>query len=153
MPAEALPTVAHVIQLAVAPVFLLTGIASLLGVTTNRLSRVVDRTRSLDAELSLLADGADDSDPRRVELETLYRRAALVSRAITLFTITALLVCSVVGLLFVGHFIGTRISWVVAALFFSAMLTLIVGLLCFLREILLAASGIEARAQRALARK
>jgi hypothetical protein len=148
MPAEAaLSSVAHIIQLAVAPVFLLTGIASLLGVTTNRLSRVVDRTRTLSAEG---LDDADGTDPRRVELATLFRRAALVSRSITLFTITALLVCGVVALLFIGHFVGPSVSVVVALLFVTAMFTLIVGLLCFLREILLSATAIEERAKTTL---
>ncbi|MGH7832990.1 MAG: DUF2721 domain-containing protein [Candidatus Binatia bacterium] len=85
--------VAHVIQLAVAPVFLLTGIGAILAVMTNRLGRIIDRARVLEARL----DGASPEvlGPLRADLATLSLRAKLIGRAITLCTATALLVCTV----------------------------------------------------------
>jgi hypothetical protein len=143
-------TIAHVIQLAVAPVFLLTGIAGVLGVMTNRLSRVVDRTRVLEAQI---LENPLMYDTLRRELKTLFKRAVLVSRSITLCTITALLVCAVVALLFVGDFVGFSVRMPVALLFVLAMVAFFAGLVHFLREIMLATSSIELSAQRVLQRK
>jgi hypothetical protein len=143
-------TIAHVIQLAVAPVFLLTGIAGMLGVMTNRLSRVVDRTRILEAQI---LENPLMYETLRRELKTLFKRAVLASRSITLCTITALLVCAVVALLFVGDFVGFSVRMPVALLFVLAMVAFFAGLVHFLREIMLATSSIETSAQRVLQRQ
>ncbi|MBK1721386.1 DUF2721 domain-containing protein [Thiocystis violacea] len=126
--------VAHVIQLAVAPVFLLTGIGGMLAVMTNRLGRIVDRARTVEAQLSL----ADDSGLWDVELPALSHRARLISVSISLCTLTALLVSSVIAILFLGAFATFDASVLVAALFIAAMLAFIVALIFFLREIFLA---------------
>ena len=91
--------VAHVIQLSVAPVFLLTGIGALLGVMTNRLSRIVDRARVLEPHIEGTADPS--THPLHGELRTLGRRARLVNLAITLFVFAALVLCGVIVGLFV----------------------------------------------------
>lgn len=129
-------SIAHVIQLAVAPVFLLTGVGSMLGVLTHRLSRVVDRARRLEAELS----GQEEWRLQLLQqwLKDLARRARLISWAISLCIGCALLIGGVVVLLFVSSIANVRLGGVVAALFIGAMLSLIAGLLCFLREIHLA---------------
>ena len=126
-------TVVHVIQLAVAPVFLLTGIGAILGVLVNRLGRVVDRFRALEKH-----DVAADA-----EMGILERRARLIHWAISLCTLGALLICIVIATLFVGASLGVDVSAVIAGLFILAMATLILGLLCFLREIYLATGGIH----------
>ena len=129
--------VAHVIQQAVAPVFLLTGVGAILSVLTNRLARVVDRFRNL----------SDASEVVRTahtkELETLSRRARLIHWAISLCTICALFICIVIAALFVGSETGIDPSGTISILFIAAMLALISGLLCFLREIALATGKIE----------
>ena len=127
--------IAHAIQLAVAPVFLLSGIGAILAVTTNRLSRVIDRARSLEGRLS--AD-PDERGLLRDELTVLARRAKLVSRAIALCTLTALLICATIVVLFASAFLDLDASRTIALLFIAAMLTFFVGLLYFLREIFLA---------------
>jgi hypothetical protein len=129
-------SIAHVIQLAVAPVFLLTAIGTLLSVMTNRLTRVIDRARLLEAKL-------EHTPPESVQaihthLATLSRRATLINRAITLCTTTALLVCTVIAILFLGYFVRFEITIPVALLFILAMLLLVLGLLSFLREIFIA---------------
>lgn len=137
MPADvSITTIAHVIQLAVAPVFLLTGIGALLGVLTNRLSRIINRRRVLH-ELVTTSVNANAETVSR-ELDVLLRRVRLINRAISLCTSSALLVCVVIAALFVGAFLKTDLSVLIGVLFITTMLALVGGLLYFLREIHLA---------------
>ncbi len=133
--------VAHVIQQAVAPVFLLTGVGAILGVLTNRLARIIDRARSLDALLVEVV-GTDkehhSAQHRHDEMDMLGRRRKWIHVAISLCTICALLVCLVIATLFIASEVGSDPSRVVGMLFVAAMLSLIAGLCCFLREISLA---------------
>jgi len=133
--------VAHVIQLAVAPVFLLSGIGAMLAVMTNRLGRVIDRARLLEARLT----GASPELLKAVhaDLAMLSRRAKLIGRAITLCTITALLVCTVIAILFSSAFLHFDASIPVALLFIAAMLAFFLGLLWFLREIFVATGSLR----------
>lgn len=132
-PYEPMVGVAHVIQLAIAPVFLLSGIGALLAVMTGRLSRIIDRARRLQA---LPRDGdSDECDRRRVELGLLMIRARLVNRAIALCTISALLVATVVISLFVGAFFRREFSPLIGVTFIAAMVALCGGLITFLQEI------------------
>ena len=130
--------ISHVIQLSVAPVFLLTGIGALLGVMTNRMARIVDRARALEPQRALAAPA--DVGRLDQELAELERRARLINWAITLHVIAALLVCAVI----VGLFVTAYYAWtpdltkLLAALFAAALLALIVGLLSFLREVYVA---------------
>jgi hypothetical protein len=133
--------VAHVIQLAVAPVFLLTGVGAILGVLANRLGRVVDRFRALERDLPEAHDTALASI--QTEMAILERRARIIHWAIGLCTGCALLVCVVIAALFVGSATGADMASVIATLFIAAMLCLVVGLLCFLREIALATGSIH----------
>ena len=134
-------SVAHVIQLAVAPVFLLTAIGTLLSVMTNRLSRIIDRARLLETRLE---STPSESKPEIHGLiATLSRRATLINRAITLSTVTALLVCAVIAILFLGEFLECTITFPVAFLFIVAMLSLVLALLNFLREIFIATANLR----------
>ncbi len=137
--AAEITTVAHVIQLAVAPVFLLTGIGAILSVITNRIARIVDRSRVL----------SNSSEPKQLarleEMAMLKRRVRWVHWAVSLCTMSALFICIVIAALFVGAETGIDPSRVVSLFFISAMLALISGLLCFLREIYLATGNIEMR--------
>lgn len=134
--AVSISTVANAIQLAVAPVFLLTGIGAVLSVMAARLARVVDRYRAL-GELNVSATN------KKKEMALLTRRARWVHWAISLSTVSALFVCIVIAALFIGSEIGLDPSRVVSLLFITAMLALILGLLCFLREIYLSTGIIE----------
>jgi hypothetical protein len=134
-------SLAHVIQLAVAPVFLLTGVGAILSVLVNRLGRVVDRFRTL--ECSLLQAGDDAPATAQAEMSILERRARLIHWAIGFCTGCALLVCVVIATLFVGAITSVEMPGVIAMLFITAMLLLVVGLLCFLREIALATGSIH----------
>jgi MFS family permease len=129
-------SIAHIIQLAVAPVFLLTGIGSLLAVLAGRLGRIVDRARSLEGRIG--STPVNELMAMRTELARLAERKRWINRAITLCTLCALLVCLVIAVLFVGAVIEIRLGIAVAVLFILAMVVLVAGLLCFLREIYVA---------------
>jgi uncharacterized protein DUF2721 len=133
--------VAHAVQLAVAPVFLLTGIAAILSVMTNRLGRVIDRARVLEGKLEEVSP--ESLTALRRDIAVLSRRAKLNGRGITLCTTTALLVCTVIAILFLSAFLRFDASVLVALLFIAAMLCFFLGLLCFLREIYLATKSLR----------
>lgn len=140
--------ITHVIQLAVAPVFLLTAIGTLITALNNRLGRVIDRRRVLQERLpgekSLPArtSAAPASDYAtadvRAELHRLARRARLIYFSILAAVTAALLVCLVVASAFVGALLTVELARLVAVLFILAMGALIVCLGLFLREVFLA---------------
>lgn len=136
LPAASIDDIAHVIQLAIAPVFLLTGVSSLLGVLTNRLGRIIDRGRKLEDRLAHAKEGELDS--LHEQFARLTRRALLMNRGISLATACALLICAVIVALFGGAMMGVEVGYTAAGLFVLAMLALIGALLCFLREVYLA---------------
>ena len=125
------PVIAHAIQLAIAPVFLLTGIAALLGVMANRLARIIDRARHYED----VWEGLDEDSRKlaREELGYLEHRRHLAAWAINFCTTGALLVCTVIAALFADEFFEADLKWLAGALFVAAMLALIGGLACFLR--------------------
>ena len=136
---QSVSSASEVIQLAIAPVFLLMGVSALLGVLTGRLGRVVDRFRALNDKCESPQAQAENPSCANYgkELKILSRRANWVQRAITLCTLSLLLVSVVIGALFLGSVIAWDSSWLVSLLFIAAMLSLIIGLGCFLREIYL----------------
>jgi hypothetical protein len=138
---DAVDSIARNIQLAVAPVFLLTGIGSLLNVLAARLARVVDRARRV--ELELVATGGPASPAVRRELLVLDSRMKAANWAIVLCTLSALLVAVVVAVLFVGDLMPMRWTGVVAVLFIAAMLLLIGGLSLFLYEVQIALRSVR----------
>ncbi len=133
--------IAHAIQLAIAPVFLLTGIAAVLGVMATRLGRVIDRARSFDQDWPRM--DAKARAAARVEIGTLELRRRVCSWSITCCTAAALLVCLVIVTLFAEAFFAGNLQWVAGALFVGAMVALIVALSYFLREIHLATHTIS----------
>jgi MFS family permease len=133
--------IAQSIQLAVAPVFLLSAVGIVLTVLTNRLARVIDRARKLE-DTAAGASGTDLRD-RQEQLRTLGRRARLMNRAITMSVVCALLVSCVVVAIFVNEFVEMNLSTVIAGLFIAGMLSFIAALLLFLREVFLAIGALK----------
>lgn len=121
--------------------FLLTGVGAILSVLVNRLGRVVDRFRVLDSNLPHAHEGALVTT--QIEMTILERRARFIHWAIGLCTGCALLVCILIATLFVSSITEAEMGNIIAALFVTAMLLLVVGLLCFLREIALATGSIH----------
>ncbi len=134
-------SIGHVIQLSVAPAFLLTGVGAMLGVLTNRLARTVDRARALEAryEAALSAD----QESLRYELKVQARRARLIYVSMGLCALCALLVCSVIVALFASAFVRAAFAVPIAVLFVAAMLAFIGALLLFLREVHLATTHLR----------
>lgn len=136
-------TVASVIDIAVAPVFLLAGISGLLVVLTNRLGRTIDRSRSLQATESGFLP-----EPHRMaierELAALLRRIRLAHTAISLSTISAILVCLVIVALFLGSLFQLNVSLIVACLFIVCMLILSLAFGAFLLEVLISTRTLRA---------
>jgi hypothetical protein len=129
------PSVVHVIQLAVAPVFLLSGVGVILTVLTNRLARIIDRARLLEERLHTAPD--DRRAEMHTEMELLSHRAWMVNIALTLGTSCALLVCLVIALLFVGSALRIDMDAIISIMFVTAMAALVGSLSIFLREIFL----------------
>lgn len=128
--------ISHVIQLAVAPVFLLTGVGAILNVMANRLSRIVDRARALELKL---AGAEGDLRAELVQrLGNLSRRARMMGHAIALCVVTAVLVCGVIITLFLGEFLAFEATLLAALLFIAALLSFLLALISLLREIFMA---------------
>ena len=136
---SAASAIAHTIGLAIAPVFLISGIGAILAVLTSRLGRIVDRARVLETEPP--GEGQEGSIAR--ELKMLFQRAKLINESITLCTITALLISAVIAILFLGAFLQFDISVPVALLFIGGMVSFFLGLLAFLREIFMATASLR----------
>ena len=132
MPMGSLQDVTQFIQLAVAPVFLLTGLAATMTIFTNRLSRVVDRGRFLEGKPAPISK--DD----REELFSLEKRAQLIYRALLFGVTAALCVCLLMTIAFAGEIFRWNTSRIVATLFMLALFSYTAALLCLLREVFLA---------------
>jgi hypothetical protein len=130
-------TVGQAIEAAVAPVFLIVGIAGLLNMLSGRLGRVIDRTRAVRAEIR---QGSDDGERARlqVEMKLLRRRIELANWSIRACVSSAFVVCVLVVALFVNDFVAVELGGLVAALFIVAMVLIIAGLLLILIEVTLA---------------
>jgi len=132
--------IVHLIQSAVAPVFLLSGVGVTLGVLTNRLARIVDRARLLEMrvdEEKARAESTADS------LRVLARRAHYINTAIALCTISALFVSLVVMSLFTSAFVSVNLSGAIAILFVAAMICLTAAFGAFLIEVRLATRSLR----------
>lgn len=134
-------SIGHVIQLSVAPVFLLTGVGAMLGVLSNRLSRTVDRARTLEARYADAS--ADEQQWLRGDLAVQARRCRMIYIAMSLCALCALLVCSVIVALFASAFVGPVFAVPIAVGFVAAMLAFIAALLVFLREVHLATTNLR----------
>ena len=128
--------IARVIQLAVAPVFLLTAVATLINALNIRLGRAIDRRRVLLDQVTRLAPEALPGV--YAELRVLFQRIRLVYLAILAAVVGALLVCLVVASAFMGALTGADISRVVAVLFILSMFAMIACLGILLREVFVA---------------
>ena len=129
--------ISRIIQLAVAPVFLLAGIAGLLGVLSTRLGRIIDRARVIERRIPQ-AKNENQRKLLRTETTVLWTRISQINWAIRLCATGALTVCLVIVALFVGDFVEFNISAAIALLFVLAMVLIVAGLVFFLREVGLA---------------
>jgi hypothetical protein len=134
-----LSDIGHVIQLAIAPVFLLTAIGTVLNVLAGRLGRAVDRRRVLAAALPRLE--VDLAELARAEVAFEERRIRLIYFAISMAVLSGLLVCSLISLAFIDAIVALDLAKLIAALFILALVALIASMTMFMREIFLSVNS------------
>ncbi|PZN26737.1 MAG: DUF2721 domain-containing protein [Proteobacteria bacterium] len=133
-------SIAQVIQLAVAPVFLLAGIGATLNVLATRIARIIDRARYMEERLPHAT--RETADELQRNLKRLAQRAGLINRAIALCVLSGLLVSLVVATLFVSSALGIELAMPIAVTFVVALLSLAAALVCFLREVFIATAAL-----------
>lgn len=138
-------TVAEIVRLALAPVFLLSGIGAFLNVLASRLSRIVDRSRHI--EPMLLASRGAEHDRWLGDLQVLDKRMRLISWATGLAVSSAILTCLVVILLFAANLVRTRLGREIAWLFIGSMVTIGCGFVVFLWETTVAGRAVRVRSE------
>jgi hypothetical protein len=141
------------IQLAITPVILITGLGSLLLTMTNRLGRIVDRTRILAGQVR----GAQGNETERAHLEAqlriIYRRAGLVRRAVSMASGSMVCSCLLVVVIFAKGLTGVSLTWLIVTLFMMSLGCLLVSLVYFLRDIQVSLSALGLEVDRALRRE
>ena len=138
-------TVAEIVHLALAPVFLLSGIGAFLNVLASRLSRIVDRSR--DIEPRLLASRGAEHDRWIGDLKVLDRRMSLINWATGLSVTSGMLTCLVVVMLFAANLIRNRLGTEIAWLFMASMLSIGAAFAVFLLETTIAARAVRIRSE------
>lgn len=135
--------ISNIISLAITPVFLLLGVMMQMRVMSNRLERVVDRSRILESRL-----GKDSGLYNAIthELSLLNRRMDVIHKATGFSTLCMILICSVVVVLFADDAFNLRLDSLIAFLFVFAMLLLIASFSLFLHEIFIASHSLPATA-------
>jgi hypothetical protein len=144
---ESLSSLLPIIQLAITPVILISGMGALMIVLTNRMGRIVDRTRQL-AEAVPDATG----DRRRhleEQLDILWSRSLLIRRAVTANGLSMLLSCLLIVALFAAALFGWEMRAVVLGLFAASIIALIWSLVVFLRDIFVALHALRLQVDRA----
>jgi hypothetical protein len=143
--------VAHLIQVALTPIFLISAIGVTLNVLTSRLARIVDRARAMESQVShpdYMPEGRD----LHAALGVLARRARYINAAITLITLSALFIALVVVMLFVNAFAHWDLAAFIAIMFILSMLALAGAFTAFLIEVRIATTtlriGIEAASRQ-----
>jgi len=131
--------IGHVIQLAIAPVFLLTSVATIINVLVGRLGRSVDRRRVLAAALPKLEGDVAVLARREIDFEV--HRIDLIYRAITMSAMSALMVVLLISIAFLDAFLGWDLRKLIALCFVFAMFALVASLAIFLREIFLSVNS------------
>lgn len=133
-------SLAQVIQLAVAPVFLLAGVGATLNVLAARIGRIIDRARIMEERLPSATPELSEELHQR--LRTLSARATLINRAIALCVLCGLLVSLVVAALFVSSSLRIDLAAPIAIAFVIALLSLAAALIYFLREVFIATAAL-----------
>jgi len=134
-------SIAQVIQLAVAPVFLLTGVGATLNVLASRIGRIIDRARVMEEQL--IESSPDAANELHGLLGILSKRATLVNRAIGLSVLSGILVALVVAALFVSAALKIDLTIPIAIAFVVSLLSLASALIYFLREVFIATASLS----------
>lgn len=136
-----------IIQLAITPVILISGVGALMITLTNRMGRIVDRTRNLAGQVQQ----ADASTRAHFEtqLEILWRRAQLIRMAVTFAGLTMLVACGLVIIIFVNAVLERDLAVLMMLFFMASILLLIAALVAFLRDIYVSLHALDLEVRRA----
>ena len=135
------------IQLAVTPVILISGVGALMLTLTNRMGRIVDRTRTLAGQVRGAAAG--EREHFETQLEIMWRRAKLVRRAVRSAGLSMLLSCLLVMVIFVDASIQREFGAEIVVFFVASIVALIAALLSFLRDIVVSLRALRLEVERA----
>ncbi len=138
-----LASVTAILQTALTPAFLLVAIGTLLNIFVIRLSRIVDRSRDLQAQHTK-TKGAEHALVVS-ELRLVGQRMAIVSRSILFSVLSTIAVCAMIGMLFLMGLVGYAMAQAIVAMFILALLLMAASLILFVREIQLANRNIRVR--------
>lgn len=133
------PRVQQVVQLSLAPAFLLSGIGAVMNVIMSRMIWIAKRVETIEDKLE-----EHRTERQMIELAWLMRRRRLMQGAIMFSTAAAVMISAVIMLLFISAYITAQIGTVIAALWVLTMALLVTGLGFFLLETRLAAIGAQA---------
>lgn len=136
-----LTDISRVVQLVIAPAFLLTGIGTFLTIMTQRLARVIDRAR----EVSFETESPDESSDLAALRDILAIRAKLIQRGIVFCTMAAIVICGLIGLMFLDALVDQSLAQVIAVVFVATMIIVATGLTFFLREVFIATASLRSR--------
>lgn len=130
-------TVSHGIQLAVAPVFLLTAVSGMIGAVASRLARIIDRARVLEGRVK------DDVSPQELEaaykeLSDLRTRGQLANSSIGLLTLCAFLIGATIVILFLGETTNFQMQRMSVGSFMAGVGCFMLALACFMAETMIA---------------
>jgi hypothetical protein len=140
--------ISHAIQLAVAPVFMLTAIAGLIGALATRLGRIIDRARSLEERVHEGRLGDQPAvEATYLELRRLKVRGRVVNASVGLLALAAMMIGATVLSLFLGETTTSRVSPLVSVTFLSGVVCFVLALVGFLLETLLAGYTLQFRDQ------
>jgi hypothetical protein len=147
---ESLTSLLPIIQLAITPVILISGMGALMITLTNRMARVVDRTR----KVAEAVPAADAAERRHLEdqLTIMWNRALMIRRAVTFSGLSMLLSCLQVVALFAAAMFGWKMNAVILALFAASILLLTASLVEFLRDIFESLNALKLQVERARVR-
>lgn len=133
MPFPTLTELIPILQIAIGPVILISGIGLLLLTLSNRLGRTIDRSRSLRKELQ--SGDSDEENSIHAQLQILWCRADQIRKSIILSTVSALLAALLIITLFIATLLKLDAGWLIAVLFIGCLIALIWSLWLFLRDI------------------
>ena len=133
--------ISKVVQQVLAPAFLLAGIGTFLTTMTQRLARIIDRAR----EVSFVTETSDESEDLAALRDMLAIRAKLIQRAILCCTSAAIIICGLIGVMFIDALLEYSLARIIALVFAVAMATVMAGLIFFLREVFIATASLRSR--------
>lgn len=134
-----------ILQLAIGPVILISGVGLLLLTLTNRFGRLLDRARQLNRDHAASAEIAADV---RAQIDILHRRSAILRQSIILGATTVLLVPVLILVLFLSALLKLEAGWLVVSLFCLSQLALIGSMIGFIREMNLALEAVRLELRR-----